>query len=616
MKLNTYSIFIFLISIFPTILAKEYSFRVVSILGKGFDLGVKYGDRVEKLSSDKFPLFIGVVNADNISQYQYVALDSSGTVVQTENIVRTYNEDAHKINEVYNRENKSVTIPEFPRPFKNMFPMGTSKFKPLPKNTIFNIFAECDENAYTNLADEPFIIRDDGKKKPNEAIAQCTFHIISSKKNFVSKGSIHVIGYGSRAFKKLSWGLKFEEKFLGRKAIKLRAMAGDPTLIREKLATELYKAVGVPVQEGAYARLIINNNIYGLYNILDSFSSKWVASYIHGDEDKEIGFSYKLYTSLPNYPDFKYLGEDYTNYLKYQPDEYEESEIIQQDEASKFSHIIEFTRLFNDWVNNYGEDKSDQAVTELAKFLNIELVLRILVVDTLILALDNFWFRMSNASLYYDPYKKKYLILPYDFDKVLLGSTGDPMLDLEGDNYLYDCFTWVNQHEDQIEHFFTNNILNHPQIKARYDVILAKASRETFSDDIVSQYIQANANLIRDDVQWNIDALEQLQIGYQGVVNHYTYEDFENNLVEGSVGFVADYVVNDAPMGIESFVNIRGNGCRTATQTTDISNNENISDNEEVTPYHDDGKDSSASEKVSKISLTFVLSYFLFYFLF
>ncbi|OUM68979.1 hypothetical protein PIROE2DRAFT_3211 [Piromyces sp. E2] len=497
-----------------------------------------------------------------------------------------------------------------------MFPMGTKKFKPLPKDYVYNIYAKCDEEAFSYIANEPFLGGGVGGT-PNNNPANCTIHIISPKKNFVSTGSIHVIGYGSRLFKKLSWGLKFDDKFLGRKAVKLRALAGDPTYVREKLATELYKAVGVPVQEGSYARLIINDTVFGLYTIIDSFSKKWVGAYIHGDEDKEIGFSYKLYTDLPNYPDFKYLGEDYTLYSRYQPDEYEDTDVDPEVEGSKFERIIEFTRLFDQWINTYGDDMSDTAVTELGKFLNIESVLRILVIDTLILALDNFWLRMSNASLYYDPDKKKYLILPYDFDKVLLGSTGDALLNLEEDNYLFDCFTWANQHEETVEHFFTNNILNHPQIKARYDVILAKASRETFASDVVSQYIKATADLIREDIQWNIDATEQLPTTYEGDLNHYTYEDFENNLVDGSVSFADGLIINDAPFGIEGFVNTRGNNCRAATQTIDVSNNENISDKEEVKIYQDDGEDSTVSSAFSTIiisnaSLLLVLSYFIY----
>lgn len=613
MHLNLFSLF--LSCLFSLVAAKDYNFYVVTIFAPGVNMGVQIGDKIEPLSNEKFPLFTGKVVADEITNYKYVALDEAGNVIDTESIERTYTEETAKTNEVYNRHNKSVTIPDLPRPFKNMFPMGTPKFKPFPKDIIYNVYANCDPEAYAYISNEPFITVESGVK-PNNSLANCTISIVSPKKKyFKTEGSLHPIGYGSRVYKKLSWGLKFEDKFLGRKAVKLRAMAADPSFVREKLSTEIYKAVGVPVQEGTYARLIINNDVYGLYSIVDSFSKKWVGAYVHGDEEKEIGISYKMYTSVPNYPDFRYVGEDYTQYSRYQPDEYEDSQIDPEVEASKYEKIIEFTRLFDQWIQNYGEDMSETAVTELAKFLNIESVLRILVVDTLILALDNFWIRMSNASVYYDPDKNKYIILPYDFDKVLNGSSGDPMLDPE--NYIFDCFEWALQHEEQIEHFFTNHILNHPQIKQRYDVILAKASRETFAGDVVSQYIQACAELIREDVQWNYDSLEQLATTYDGQVNHYTYQDFENNIKDGAVLYKAGIVDNDSPFGVEQFVNERGNSCRTATQTVDLSSNENISDNDEVQAYIDDGSSTSSAFSItSKTSLLFVLSYFIFYLFF
>jgi len=62
--------------------AKQYKFNVVSILGEGSSLGVKYGETVTKLPETTFPLFSGTVEADNISQYKYVAFDAAGTVIE------------------------------------------------------------------------------------------------------------------------------------------------------------------------------------------------------------------------------------------------------------------------------------------------------------------------------------------------------------------------------------------------------------------------------------------------------------------------------------------------------------------------------------------------------
>jgi len=48
-------------------------------------------------------VFTGSIDADNITEYKYVALDSSGNEVEEEAINRTYSDETSKINEVYNR---------------------------------------------------------------------------------------------------------------------------------------------------------------------------------------------------------------------------------------------------------------------------------------------------------------------------------------------------------------------------------------------------------------------------------------------------------------------------------------------------------------------------------
>ncbi|OUM56353.1 hypothetical protein PIROE2DRAFT_19067, partial [Piromyces sp. E2] len=548
-------------------------FNVVSINGEGSLLGVKYGDVVVPLTATNFPLFSGQVEADNITNYKYVVLDEAGAVIEEESINRTYSEQTAKINEVYNRTTKDHEIPELPQPFNSMFPFGNDDFKPFQKDTIFNVYAKCDPVVYNNLVAEPFI---GGTHEQNNVPANCTITIVSPKKVFTSEGSIHIIGFGSRQYKRLSWNMRFEKKFKGRRSIKLRGIAGDPTLIRENLATALYKSVGVPVQEGTYCRLFINGDTYGLYSLLDSFGKKWIAGYIHGDMKAKTGFSYRIYATYPHYADFRYIGDDYHLYNEFfMPDEYDDEDIDPDQEATKYPPLISLFKRFNDWVNMPG-----QPVEELAKFLNIEVILRLMVIDTLTIGQDNFLLRISNASVYYNALKDKYFIVPYDFDKTLRDGS-DEMLTPD---YMSDCFTWAYQYEDKIDHFFTKTLLDHPEIKKRYDVILAKTTKELFNSQVISSYTNAIADLIREDVQWNFDTLNDLSIPYQGVVNHYTYEQFEGNLGTEHVEESAE-IEDAANVGLMEIVQLRGDNCRAATETVDISNNENISDKEIVPVY-------------------------------
>jgi len=415
--------------------------------------------------------------------------------------------------------------------------------------------------------------------KPNNRLVNCTLTIISPHSAFRSEGTLHIIGFGSRLYKKLSWNVKFNKKFLGRKSMKLRAMASDPALIREMLATSLYKSVGVPVQEGTFARLFINGDTYGLYYLTDSSSKKWISGYIHGNANSDIGISYKLYVSPPYYPDFHYYGDNYLNYTTYYfPDEYEDKDIDVSDESSVYTRVIEFIKLFDQWVNT-----PNQPLSQLKEFLNVEALIRMMVMDTLTLGLDNFMLRLSNASIYYNPERKNYLIIPYDFDSVLYGGRDDSMLNLQTVDK--DCHTWAFQHEEIIDHYFARTILAHPEIRKRYDVVLAKTTKELFNGKVLSDYIDAVVDLIHEDVQWNFESLGRLAIPYNGFENHYTLENFEGNLNATAVIYKKGVIDNNTPYGLMQWINIRSQNCQEATEDAKTSKNENISDNYKMKVY-------------------------------
>jgi len=569
--------------------AKTFNFNVVSIKGEGFNLGVKYNNEVKPLNATHFPLFSGSVEADNITKYKYVVLDSTGKAAEEESVDRTYSEITSKTNEVYDRVNKDVEIPVLPQPFNSMFPMGCDEFKPIPNNVIYNVYANCDPNAYSDVSGTPFL---EGQQ-PNLTPVNCTITIVSPNKVYSSKGVMRVIGFGSRFYKKLSWNVKFDKKFLGRKSIKLRGIANDPTFIRENLVTELYKSVGVPVQEGSYARLFINGDTYGLYSIIDSFSKKWIAGYVHGDIKAKTGYSYKIFSNEPQFADFQYKGENHEEYVLYKPDEYDDQEASLENSQTLYPPLINFLKQLSEWEATPGKP-----IDQLGKFFNIEAFVRLMVIDTLSIGLDNFLLHVSNAAIYYNPTKKNYMIIPFDFDEALRGGQDDEALDKA--TYMSDCHTWAFQKEEVFTHRFAKTILEHPDIRKRYDVVLSKTVAELFNRKVITDYVNAVADLIRGDIQWTNDAIVSLAIPYKGYVNHYTVQQFEGNMDKLQV-IETEEIVNGNEFGLLQFVDVRGDACKAATQSVDTSNNENISD-KEIVPVYKKGIETDDTESNLKAS--------------
>ncbi|ORX79365.1 hypothetical protein BCR32DRAFT_246451 [Anaeromyces robustus] len=587
MKIKFFSIFIS--SLFALGKAYNYNFNVVSILGEGYSLGVKIENTIYSLEPTLFPLFNGTITADYISEYKYVALNQQGAVVEEESISRTYTDTTSQINEVYNRTNKNIEIPELPEPLKPMFKMGGEDFKPIPNNIIYNFYAKCNDKDYTFVSNEPFLRE---TEENNDLNVNCTFTIISPKDTYQSTGSIHLIGWGSRQYKKLSWAVKLDKKFMGRKSFKLRAVANEPTLIRERLAEELYNAAGVPTQQGTYARVFINNDIYGLYTLIDSFSKNWIAGTVHGNSKAKIGVSYKFYANDDEvYPNFKYLGDDYNAYEEsgnYEIDEFDKSTINPDNESEKWAPLIRFTQLYTDWYEKYNNDNSDSAIEALTKFLNVESLLRLMTIETLTAAFDNLWLYNSNSALYYNPERDNYQFISFDYDQSLGGWLYDENINY--DTITEDCITWVNPNDPVIDHSFFNSLLSHPQILERYNVILAKVTRIIFDPDTVSKFIYSLAELIREDVSWNFESIDQLKIEYDGHVNHYTFEDFENNLGYTPIHNITDYRFDDTPYGLMDWVKKKGDGCKNYTRNININNDINISDDYEVEVYRDNSK--------------------------
>jgi len=603
MKINSFGIV--LSSIIALAKAKQYTFNVVSILGEGSSLGVKYGETVKPLTPSLFPLFTGTVEADDIKEYHYVSLDSNNQVIEEETIKRTYSEETSKINEVFNRTNKNVVVNDLPRPFKGMFNMGTKSFKPLPKNTIYNIYARCNETEYRDLVDTPF-----KDKKINTNKATCEISIISPDSKFKSDGTFHVIGYGSRKFKKLSFTMKFDKKFLGRKAIKLRGMANDDSLLREPLTTELFKAVGVPVQEGTFARLFINEEVFGLYSMVDSFNDRWLGAYVHGNEKAKIGFNYKLYSTPPigPYATLRYEGEEVEAYNDgtYVLDEYEKKDIPKEDKKTQWARLIQFTKLYENWVNTYGNDQSEKAIEELKKFLNVESLIRLMVGETLVMALDNFWIALSNASLYYNPERDNYQFIPYDFDEALFGPKSSELLDRVGS--LQDCLHWADSDINPVDHYFTNNLMSHPQIKERFDVVLAITTKEVFNKEVTSAYIHSLVDLIGEDVEWSFDLVEQLHNAYNGRVEHFTIQQFQDNIDYDKTNYDKAQRLTENTFGVSEYIDLRGDSCKAYSANVDTSKNINISDDYDISEKIEDDKlEKSGAISTKNLSLFLVL---------
>jgi hypothetical protein len=68
-----------------------------------------------------------------------------------------------------------------------------------------------------------------------------------------------------------------DQRFLGLKSFVLDNVTQDPSLVKERLAMRLFERVGLPAPREAHARLWINNELFGVYVIVEAVDKDFVA---------------------------------------------------------------------------------------------------------------------------------------------------------------------------------------------------------------------------------------------------------------------------------------------------------------------------------------------------
>jgi hypothetical protein len=558
--------------------AEKWKFNVVSIFEPEYSIGLKYNDKIIKMQSTVFPVFTVTIEPVDYSFkyfYKYVLLDKNGKVIDEEKKDRNYKPSVSSTYEVYNRYKTNVKIPSLSKVYDTNFVQSTEKYQPYDDSQIYTVYAKCNENDYENLKYKPFLNRNTFKK--NEGFANCTVSFVSQTEVFERNGALQLIGYDSRKYKKLSWKIKLDKKIFGRKVLKFRSNANDATMMRDKINTELYKALGVPTYSSAYARLTINDDVYGLYSLVDTISDNWIASAIHGNDKARVGYNYKTYSGAT----LKYINEISSSYST---GEYEVDEIDKEDtEASgnDWYRLIQFTKLFSNWNKQYSNQPNKVAFNALNQFFNIESLLRQMTIESLTYSFDNFWANSGNFALYYNPEEKRYQIIPYDYDGSFYGSNDSPRFI---ENYLkesMDCIEWAKKARIDEDYYFINALFAHDSIKNRYNKIMKDTLEKVFNVKELSILIDALYQLIVDEVEWNFGLIDELDENIPGYVNHFTLQNFNDNTNYKKVKYNKILNYNDANFGLKQWIKDRGEECQIYVKSV-VLDNDDDNDNEIV----------------------------------
>jgi len=406
------------LSLVSVCVAKEY--KVVALPSEygGTKVGVVIddGNALALQPSHNNYYWVGKGN-DPSNHYYYVILDDSNNIVASENtgtqidgsnvegfaVIRTSNEN---LNDVYGRPYSRAgdLLKPIPRVYDESD--GFKKFSELyQEGEVQNIRAYCQ-----NLNQVNAFLSDAGED-PEISIQNCELTVISSEDvHTFTNVTLELSGQGSRGYPKRPFKVKLDsesadknnQKIFGRDKFKLRNCVFDCTYIKNKLAVDISTSLGLPAGQSSPARFYLNDNAFGLYDLAEVFKKKFLKNNFHADEDKpNYGILYKART---------YQGVT-RNYLVPNPEIYSEiydlAYVPDEKAANPYADITEFI----DWIANTLPSASDD---EVEKYLNVDLLLKDIVVEYLVDHRDGFFIAGNNYFIY--RVNGKFNVWSFDFD--------------------------------------------------------------------------------------------------------------------------------------------------------------------------------------------------------
>jgi len=285
-------------------------------------------------------------------------------------------------------------------------------------------------------------------------------------------------GKGSRGFARPGYNIKLKNgSIYDVKTLRLRANARDPTLIREKLSSDILFKIGLRTTSVNYTKLEVNGEDLGLFLLTDKVKRDFIGRYF-GDKKTD-----NLYDCKGSHNRFE--NNDMYNNCQNSKDEL----------ADNKEDLKEFT----DTINNA------QSVKDIEKVLDVDHFLKTIAFEFITLSWDQFLGYCHNFN-WYKKSDGKWIMIINDFDNTF-GNNLTP--------YLYMVYkSGVNRdYVPNTEYLYLPNFsirdleYDHKIIKhlvhdddTRFRKIIGEYVKNVFNPKILFERIDEIADLIHDEI--------------------------------------------------------------------------------------------------------------------
>ncbi|MEN9786277.1 MAG: hypothetical protein RLZZ299_1541 [Pseudomonadota bacterium] len=187
----------------------------------------------------------------------------------------------------------------------------------------------------------------------------------------------------------------------GKSHINLLGTEGDPTLLRERLATELMREADVPAPRVTHARLWIDGTFQGVFPNSEEADDRAFLRDTFGDED---GSTYKVKGYCGSRAELAWLGSDTTAYVDtYQPK-------AGTDEADMASDLLPFLQCASE-----PDDAAFRAC--LPTWIDVDAWLAEIALDMILPDVDGMASAGQNFLLHRRAADDRFVVIPWDKDQ-------------------------------------------------------------------------------------------------------------------------------------------------------------------------------------------------------
>lgn len=460
------------------------------------------------------------------SGYRYVKIEKANNNTQVEPFFRNATQNS-TVNEFFNRTWNSLNLSQLPTVYPPLEPIHRIQSKlhidgQIPTIHVIANQTQIDAMHASNSTEDISVM------------TNVTYVSLDDTLNYQGV-EISLAGRSSRWLPKLSYNLKLdkEDRLYDYRRLKLRALDTDPSYIREQLAYDILKSVGLASSEFSYVRLFLNDRELGLFGVIDTFKDPWLANvFANGSTDYKNGILYQgLYASAAS--NAQNLTSDlsyYDNSTLYELGQYK----IKQKPAKgkeNYKNLQKFTKFIQEAPTNSTE--------EWKKHLDTDAFLRSMALEVLLGYSDGYLTMADNYYLYQNPETDNFFFISSDMDL----TQGSAMFDLDrmwNGNYS----TFPNMYVRPL----TNKILQVPEFKQQFEDLLVNISQKLTNPVVLNDRINDLVDMIKEDVAWDVT----LPRVANDLLSQMTSTLSDNNTQLSSAA--ADAIGNNLPDGMNTTV--------------------------------------------------------------